>query len=69
MAYSIKCFSKVYENANKYFLFLSFTAIQNKILQQSKIPITITYRHSINANINIVALLCSPCQGHDLQSN
>ena len=33
---------------NKYFIFLSFTAIQNKILQQSKIPITIPYRHSIN---------------------
>ena len=33
---------------NKYFIFLSFTAIQNQILQQTKIPITIPYRYSIN---------------------
>ena len=32
---------------NKYFIFLSFTAIK-KILQQTKIPITIPYTHSIN---------------------
>ena len=30
------------------FFFISLTAIQNKILQQTKIPITIPYKHSIN---------------------